>query len=115
MGAVVNMAPEAFGGIIAEGREAAFRALYGRSGLSDDALPVFTTAIAVWRDEARHAAADQETDGTRLNRKVMRRIMSLVGEERLTNGAILALLDRLEAEYEREAAYKFSTQLKLAA
>ena len=88
--------------IVDDGRVAAFKSLYGRTGLPSSAYPVFVAAIEAWR-------APQEMP------QLIGQIISRAEADQQVDGALLAMLSQMACEVNREAAQDYSRQLMLAA
>lgn len=100
--------------IVDEGRMAAFKALYKRTGLPGDAYPVFATAITVWQKigaENLEASVGEAL----LCERAIDEILSLLDDEQGLDPALMALLRRLSAEATRDLARADSQQLLLTA
>jgi uncharacterized protein (DUF2336 family) len=88
--------------VLQQGRTAAFRAIYDRTGLPNLAIPVITAAVDSWRDE-EYLPAGQ--DDVQLQCRVIEQIMQLyLASVSKPDQTLLALLRRISAETRREAA-----------
>lgn len=99
--------------VLQQGRTAAFRAIYDRTGLPHSAIPVITAAVDIWRDE------DYLPDGQddvqlqcRVFDRIMMQYLTAVGEP---DQSLLALLRRISAEITREAALMRAREISKAA
>lgn len=88
--------------IIDEGRIAAFRSLYSRTGLPISAFPVFAAAINAWQRQ------DQSCD-------VIGDILSVVEADAHVDGGLVAMVGRMSVEVQQDAAHIDEPQLRLAA
>ncbi len=88
--------------IVDDGRVAAFKSLYGRTGLPSSAYPVFVAAIEAWR-------VPQEMP------QLIGQIIARAEVDHQVDGALLAMLSQMACEANREAAQDYSRQLMLAA
>ncbi|MGI9363577.1 MAG: DUF2336 domain-containing protein, partial [Rhizobiaceae bacterium] len=88
--------------IIEEGRIAAFRSLYSRTGLPISAFPVFAAAISAWQRQ------DQGCD-------VIGDILSLVEADAHVDAGLVAMIGRMSVEVQQDAAHIDEPQLSLAA
>ncbi|MEP5181749.1 MAG: DUF2336 domain-containing protein [Rhizobiaceae bacterium] len=88
--------------IIDDGRIAAFKSLYGRTGLPVSAYPVFVAAVEAWQEP-------QELP------QLIDQIISRAEEHEEVDGALLSMLSQMACEANRDAAQDYDRQLLLAA
>lgn len=93
--------------ILADGRQAAIRALFEASGLERDVSALFADAVLLWRKDARRGAAPAS---------VSARLAARAGEA--LSGASRELLERIEGfsrAEQRQSARAFAIQAQVAA
>ncbi len=99
--------------VLHQGRTAAFRAIYDRTGLPESALPAFTAAVDIWRDQPEDAAIRNDVQ---VRRQAIERIVAFykasVGRH---DDQLLALLQRISTEAVREAALMRAREISSAA
>lgn len=99
--------------VLQQGRTAAFRAIYDRSGLPNSAIPAITAAIDIWRDEAELNDTD---DDIQVQKQVMDRIIDQYSRAtKSPNQGLLALLRRISSEITRDAALMRAREISSAA
>jgi len=99
--------------VLQQGRTAAFRAIYDRSGLPSAAIPAITAAVDIWRDEAELNDTD---DDIQVQKVVMDKIIDqYTAAIDNPNQGLLALLRRISAEVTREAALMRVREISSAA
>ena len=99
--------------VLQQGRTAAFRAIYDRSGLPKAAIPAITAAVDIWRDEAELNETD---DDIQVQKHVMDRIVEqYVSAVEKPDQGLLALLRRISSEATRDAALMRVRELSSAA
>jgi uncharacterized protein (DUF2336 family) len=99
--------------VLQQGRTAAFRAIYDRSGLPKAAIPAITAAVDIWRDEAELNETD---DDIQVQKLVMDRIVQqYVSAVEKPDQGLLALLRRISSEVTRDAALMRARELSSAA
>lgn len=99
--------------VLQQGRTAAFRAIYDRSGLPKAAIPAITAAVDIWRDEAELNDTD---DDIQVQKHVIDRIVhQYVSAVEKPDQGLLALLRRISSEVTRDAALMRARELSSAA
>ncbi len=99
--------------VLQQGRTAAFRAIYDRSGLPKAAIPAITAAVDIWRDEAELNDTDEDIQ---VQKHVMDRIIDqYISATPDPNQSLLALLRRISSEVTREAALMRVREISSAA
>ncbi len=88
--------------VLQQGRTAAFRAIYDRSGLPQSAIPAITAAVDIWRDEDEISAIGDES--LRQCQIVERIINQYLKATPQPDQKLLALLRRISSEVARDAA-----------
>ncbi len=99
--------------IVEEGRASTFRALYRKTGLPENAYPVFAAAIEVWRDMVdEENGMVSEAD---LNGRAIEQIVERVTPQAFVDPSLINLLHRLRSEAARDCAYQDDQNLLFAA
>lgn len=94
-------------GLVADGRESAFRALYGRAGMPDRAFPAFAAAVDVHRALMRETGGldGRPGDRARFARRLIERVLTRYGAlDRRDGDDLLAMLRRFAADAARDHA-----------
>lgn len=94
-------------GLVADGRESAFRALYARAGMPDRAFPAFAAALDVHRALLRETGGldGRPGDRARFARRLIERVLTRYGAlDRRDGDDLMALLRRFAADAARDHA-----------